>query len=368
MRILHLADRLTDRGGAYWHLLGVLAHQTREHDVHLAVGCDDGNVRAPCPLSIVPGLEARTREAVAVDALIDRLRPDVVHVHTVVNPEALECVVAARDSVIRVLTVQDHRFFCPSRGKWTAEGNVCQDSMSEDVCAGCFSNDAYFRQIYALTAERLEALHGFRIVVLSRYMKTELVATGLTEDQVRIVPPFVYGLDVTARPDGPPCVLFVGRLVEAKGVRDAVAAWERSGVSLPLVVAGAGPLAEELRRPGVELVGWAPREKLAALYRRAAAVLLPSRWQEPFGIVGLEALTMGTPVVAWESGGVPEWHPGRGLVPWGDVDGLARELRDAIGRRVSPPSRFDPDSAMHQLTEVYWQENAPARTPRAGDG
>ena len=36
---------------------------------------------------------------------------------------------------------------------------------------------------------------------------------------------------------------------------------------------------------------------------------MPSRWQEPFGIVGLEALTLGTAVAAWDSGGVREWHP-----------------------------------------------------------
>ena len=106
-------------------------------------------------------------------------------------------------------------------------------------------------------------------------------------------------------------MLFVGRLVEAKGIRDAIDAWRRSGLELPLVAAGTGPLRRQVEAEGVEVLGWIDRRRLSATYRRAAVVVMPSRWQEPFGLVGLEALTLGTPVVAWDSGGVCEWHPGR---------------------------------------------------------
>ena len=141
------------------------------------------------------------------------------------------------------------------------------------------------------------------------------------------MPPVAYGLDHDARADGPPCVLFAGRVVEAKGIRDAISAWRRSGSELPFVVAGTGPLRREIEAEGVEVPGWLDRRRLSAAYRRAAVLVMPSRWQEPFGIVGLEALTLGTPVAAWDSGGVREWHPGGELlVPWGDVDGLARAL------------------------------------------
>jgi glycosyltransferase involved in cell wall biosynthesis len=181
--------------------------------------------------------------------------------------------------------------------------------------------------------------------VLSDYMKRELGLAG-----VEVIPPFVHGLDPTTESDGPPCVLFAGRLVEAKGVHDAVEAWRRSEVDLPLVLAGTGTLRDEL--DGCEVLGWVPHERMAALYRRAAAVLMPSRWQEPFGIVGLEALTMGAPVVAWESGGVSEWHPGP-LTPWGDVDALASALRSTAGQRASVPAGFDAPGLMERLTQFY---------------
>ena len=99
--------------------------------------------------------------------------------------------------------------------------------------------------------------------------------------------------------------------------------------------------------------GWLDRERLAALYRRARAVVMPSRWQEPFGIVGLEAMAFGVPVVAWESGGVAEWHPGPGLVRWGDVEALARALAQAVTRRVRQAPRFERDEAIGRLLALY---------------
>jgi glycosyltransferase involved in cell wall biosynthesis len=312
---------------------------------------------------VLPGLEARTRQGVALDDLARELRPDIVHVHNLMNPEALAW---AADGGRALLSIQDHRFFCPTRGKWKADGRVCREAMSREACASCFEDEVYFRDVLALTFERLQAARRLPVVVLSRYMREELVAAGLSPDGVTVIPPFVHGLDPQARPDGPPCVLFVGRLVESKGVGDAVEAWRRSGVDLPLVIAGRGPLRESLGGAGVERLGWVPRARLGAVYARASALLMPSRWQEPFGIAGLEALHFGIPVVAWESGGIAEWHPGGDLlVPWGDVDALAAALRLAVTRRASRPPGFEREGLMARLTGVY-ERLARGESPATG--
>ena len=360
MRILHLADRLPGRGGAYTWMLGILDGLAPHHEQTLVVGetaADADALRLPARVMVREGLESRTPAPVELDALVAEVKPDVVHLHNVMNPVVLEWA-AARPG--RLLTVQDHRYFCPTRGKWTLKGEVCLRAMSRDVCAACFEDQAYFGEVLGLTERRLAAVRRLPVSVLSRYMRGELVAVGVPPQRVYVVPPFVHDLDLSARADGPPCVLFVGRLAESKGVRDAVKAWRRSGGDLPLVLAGTGPLRAELeaeaarlKGPPLEVLGWVERERLAALYQRAGALVFPSRWQEPFGLVGIEALSFGVPVVAWESGAVDEWHPGPGLVHWGDVGALARALGKHVGRRLLLLPRFDRDEAIGRLTVLY---------------
>ena len=84
--------------------------------------------------------------------------------------------------------------------------------------------------------------------------------------------------------------------------------------SARLVIAGDGPAAPELReqvsraglRDAVEFVGWVPPENVPALLNTATVVLMPSRWQEAFGIVALQAMQMARPIVASDVGGLPE--------------------------------------------------------------
>lgn len=351
-RILHLSDRLSQRGGADWYLLNLLGDSADLGDAVVAVGRDDGTALAPCPVEIVRGLDAASRAPVAgaLDRLAAACRADVIHVHNVMNPEGLEWA-AARGAV---MTVQDHRTFCPGRGKLTLDGRVCGDPMRASTCAGCFTDAGYAERIMGVTEERLAAVRRMqRITVFTEYMKRELTAVGVDAHRIRVVPPFVVGLDRDAAASGPPCVLFAGRLVAAKGVLDALEAWRRSGVSLPLVVAGTGPERATLEAAGVEVLGWVPHEEMSPVYRRARALIMPSRWQEPFGIVGIEALAMGVPVVAWDCGGVAEWHPGEGLVPWGDVDALARALARAVDATATPAAGFERDACLGKLRDIY---------------
>ena len=332
-------------------MLRALAQRGGQH--HLAAGFDDGSVQAPTPTEIVPGLEARAARDVTLDTLLKRHAPDRLHLHNVVNPLALEQA-AARGAL---LTIQDHRFFCPGRGKLTGAGEVCDQPMSATTCARCFDDARYFDQVLSLTRRRLDAARGMAaITVLSDYMKRELVRAGVEARRVHVIPPFVDGLDQAATPAGPPCALFVGRLVEAKGVRDAIAAWRSSRVRLPLVLAGTGSLRAALegeQHQDIELRGWVPHHQLAALYARARVLIFPPRWQEPFGIVGLEALFMGVPVAAWQSGGVREWFPGTTLPGWGDVDALAELICASAERSGEAAEGFDRDLLMERLIALY---------------
>lgn len=353
MRVLHVVDRWTARGGTATFLMAVL-DRLRAHGVAQGLVAGDAEASAPepfVPLRLRPELAAVRGGGLDLGPEAASLGADVVHVHNVLNPDLLE----ALRPLAPVVTVQDHRFFCPSRGKWTRAGEPCRVALSPTACAACFEDAEYFRRLREVTEARLRALRGLRVSVLSEYMRSELEAAGIHPARVFVTPPWAHGLDVAAPASGPPCVLFAGRLVDAKGVGDAIAAWRLSGLRLPLVFAGTGPLRTELEGQGFEVTGWLERTRMSGVYRRAVSLLMPSRWQEPFGIAGLEALALGVPVAAYDSGGVREWHPGpgRGLVAWGDVAALGRALRDLAGTRAAPAAAFSAEAALDALFHIY---------------
>ena len=86
--------------------------------------------------------------------------------------------------------------------------------------------------------------------------------------------------------------------------------------------------------------GWLQGDALVNAYREAAVVVVPSRWPEPFGIVGIEAMAHGRPVVAFSVGGIPEWLEngvGGVLVPPGDVIAMG----ERIGALLADPAEAE---------------------------
>jgi glycosyltransferase involved in cell wall biosynthesis len=112
-------------------------------------------------------------------------------------------------------------------------------------------------------------------------------------------------------------LLYVGRLDPRKGVHDAVEALDRLPAEARLTIIGGWDPGEEdrlralARRLGVadrvEFAGQREREELPAVYAAADAVLFPVRWEEPWGLVPLEAMGIGRPVVATGRGGSGEY-------------------------------------------------------------
>jgi glycosyltransferase involved in cell wall biosynthesis len=141
-------------------------------------------------------------------------------------------------------------------------------------------------------------------------------------------------------------LLFVGRLVSVKGADLAIAALDRlhqQGIDTTLTICGDGPEREALegqaRRAGlrnsVHFEGWTDPEELAMHYRRSELLLVPSRY-EPFGIVALEAIAGGCPVVAAKTGGLPEAVGDCGILVAPDD---AQELAHGIERALQPDVR-----------------------------
>jgi glycosyltransferase involved in cell wall biosynthesis len=162
-------------------------------------------------------------------------------------------------------------------------------------------------------------------------------------------------------------LLFLGRMSPDKGAHRAVAIALEAG--LPLKIAGkcAEPAEQDyfdsMVRPhlgnGREYVGEVTHGEKVELLRCARATLFPIEWEEPFGLVMIESMACGTPVIATRWGAVPEViaHGKTGVIvdDWSDVAGAlvaAAELDPAVMRR-EVEQRFTPARMVDDYVAAY---------------
>lgn len=206
-------------------------------------------------------------------------------------------------------------------------------------------------------------------VLRGKGLRTPAHTIGLGVDTQMFRPASPEGRGVR-HPGGPIRVGFVGRLAVHKGIHILFRAAARD-VRLHLSVAGGGPLEATLRERAaqpdlagrVEFVGHLSGERLAQHVRSLDVLAVPSLpqpgWVEQFGRVAIEALASGVPVVASDSGALPEVLQDAGLlVPPGDVEAL----RDALVQvGTNPGLREELVTAGLARAEEYTWENVGAR-------
>jgi glycosyltransferase involved in cell wall biosynthesis len=191
-------------------------------------------------------------------------------------------------------------------------------------------------------ATRFVARRAAAIIAVSDYLrreleakvpeargKTEVVDSGVDLERFTVQP----------APEGPPHYLCIGSLSQRKNVLRLARAFERLGEG-KLTFVGQGPLRAQLEgRPGIELMGALPSERIPAQIAAAHVVCQPSLI-EPFGQAVLEAMACGRSVVATRIGGPPEFVPPEAgvLVDPVDEDALVAALRTAAALPCPNPA------------------------------
>lgn len=137
-----------------------------------------------------------------------------------------------------------------------------------------------------------------RIILLHEKMAGFLVGAGyrperLTTIRNPVAPLSIKRIEAEANEE----FVFIGRLDEEKGIEDAVAATRKAGVKLCVI--GDGPLMPLVAASGdhVRAVGWQSHAEIGPTIGKARALLMPSRYPEPFGLVAIEAARSGLPVI-----------------------------------------------------------------------
>lgn len=286
-----------------------------------------GSLRVPfngAVAPIGPGAlsAARTRRYLA------EIRPDVIHVHEPLVPSV--GLTAARTGIAPVVATFH---------AWSSDVRAYRmvRPLGRRVLAGLAASLA--------VSDAAAGYHAAALgVAIDRF---EVVPNGVEVARFAQVPEHVPGIAAEGR-DGPETLLFVGRLEPRKGLATLIAAFTRLRAERPgvrLVVVGEGPeraRCEQLltgpSRDDVRFLGRVDDDALVAAYAEADLFVSPAIGGESFGIVLLEAMAAGRPVVASDLPGYRSVvTPDRDgvLVPQGDADALA----SAIGTLLDDPDR-----------------------------
>lgn len=270
-------------------------------------------------------------------------RPDVVHVHNTYPNFGRNWV--RHSPYPLVVTLHSFRLFC-ANGMFYRDQHICTDCLTTPMAAtrhGCYEGPIrslpYSAAALRRRSDRL-LNNADRIITLNPTMRDLLLAQGVDEQRVVLGTNTTIDASEHTAADGKAHGsvgedapwLYVGRLLEAKGIVRLLKAWPRG---VPLRVIGDGPASaavDELAGPEVSVSGWQTRAEVRAEMARARGLIVPSLWFEGQPLVYVEALSCGLPTLAFEPNAAARLvaEEGTGIATnWDDV--LADVLDRAAG-------------------------------------
>lgn len=399
MRIIVASSFYYQRGGDSRHFLDVCTElQRRGHEVAVFAMHHPSSLPSPWTEFWAPHVEFRGAMAPSdklraawrsvyspesgrqMARFIREFRPDLVHFHSVHHHLTLAAVDACTHSATpTVWTLHDHRTVCPAT-LLLRRGRVC-----ERCCGGRFwhglvgrcksgqlaRSAAAVAESYVSSARRsLERVDCY--LAPSRFLARKVLEMGLPARRIEVHPHPVPVPSLSRRTPRRGSLLYVGRLSSEKGVDHLIRAVSRlDGVSLRIL--GDGPdrrrLLELASDVGASVVfeGWVDSDSVRTRMREAELLCVPSICYEASGLVALEAMAIGLPVVASNLGGLGELlHGARTgwLAPPGNAEGWCRVLRRALAEEPETSARaiaalervradHDPKTCFDRLEAAY---------------
>jgi glycosyltransferase involved in cell wall biosynthesis/SAM-dependent methyltransferase len=347
-----------------------------EHFERLSDDIEDFTLRQK---TVIPGQVVWSRSAAReIQVLLADFKPEVVHVHNLfpmISPSVLQA--CRRHLVPTVVTLHNYRLICPS-GDLFRDGSICHDCVGRlpipAVRHGCYRDSSTATvplAVAAATHRKVWQTLPSAYIFISGAQRDLFSGLRLPEERCFVKHNLVYSMNAEGQTE--PLVVYIGRLNDAKGLPLLMEAWDMAQTqNLRLVIAGGGPLEEEVgdwakSRPSVEAPGLLSRDECISLLSRARAAVVPSQWQEPFGLVVAEAMSAAVPSIAPSHGSFPELiTDGEDgvLFPPGDAASLAKLIGDVernperwmrLGRSASETyaRRFTPETNVEQLEAIY---------------
>ncbi len=244
---------------------------------------------------------------------------DVLHLHKPVS-------YLPADRVTTVRTMHGNQGSCPTGTRFLARSTrPCKRRYSP---AGCLISH-FTERCGSLKPAKLQRNFGgiknelklgeqIQTFTVSHFLKGWMMRTGFAEERLHVIksPAPDYGDEFLNPPaDGIPRFVFIGRLVPEKGAQWLLESLTRVQCEVAVDIAGDGPMHAELEafcnkkglQDRVTFHGWVNEARVSKLMEDARAIVFPSIWEEPAGLITLETAASGRPVIASRAGGIPEY-------------------------------------------------------------
>lgn len=311
----------------------------------------------------------------ALRRVLHDYKPDVVQLHTMysVSPSVLFLL----KKYPTIMTVHGAEEYASSLLLWAYPRNFFKKN-TEVFEKQHLNLRGWVHFVYNALVVRPVYRFAFRYVdaflVMSTYMQEKLREEGI---ESVCIPNATELFAYKAIEPSSKNILYVGRLEKIKGVQYLIEAMPEIVQAEPdatLTIAGAGEYRESLEElvqslgleESVRCVGQKSREELRLLYENSTMLVVPSVWPEPFGKVGIEAMSVGRPVIASDVGGISEWlKDGETgfLVPPKSSDAIAEkcllllrdtELLNSMSKQaVQHTQTFSIDAYASRVVELY---------------
>jgi glycosyltransferase involved in cell wall biosynthesis len=389
MKILHLSTYFAPIGGTETYLINLL-HRLEEKNIDNVLihrRAHPSTVHSNnSQIFFVPTNNREEESRKKIEQIISDECPNIIYLHDISDPYLIKIVSEMCPTIGYV-----HIFYpvCPGLGKlFRKDDEVCRRPFG----LGCVpmiyikrcSSARHPSSVYRIMNNVKHYLNAYqvmeRIIVASQYMKELMIQNSIPEDRIEVLPP------ISTLPQIPnDCrnqvksnsskILFVGRLEYEKGLPYLLKAMAGVEFNYELIIAGDGSLKQEYLNLAQELgltdnvkfVNWLSASALDELYSECNVTVMPSIMPEPFGIVGIEAMANGIPVIAFDVGGISDWlidgYNGF-LVPAKDISTLSQkidlllsdnELTIQFGEngRKFVNNHFSPDVLTTRLIEIF---------------
>ncbi|MEI8341751.1 MAG: glycosyltransferase family 4 protein [Verrucomicrobiota bacterium] len=285
-----------------------------------------------------------------IEDALETYRPDVIYIHKWEHLPSLHRLLATDRPLVRM--VHDHDTYCLRSYKYNVfTRNICHRPATPYCIFPClaplkrnregglpFRWASYFDKIEELALNRRFDRH----LVVTHYMKNELVINGLAPERIEIFPPVPRPGDALRSSfSDRNLLLYAGQIIRGKGVDVLLHALAKVRNPFEMVILGDGnhraaceKLSKKLGLSGrVTFKGFIPQVELKGYYRDTSAVLISSVWPEPIATIGLEVMRYALPVIAFDAGGIKDWlHDGINgyLIPWMDTDAFAARIDELL--------------------------------------